>query len=76
MEYKNCEEYVLAKLQELEDENEQLRMFIVDLTELLISKGIASPIEFNEKLVSWLWNVHVKIVKKEKLDVIVIAIII
>ena len=52
MEYKNCEEYVLAKLQELEDENEQLRMFIVDLTELLISKGIASPIEFNEKLVS------------------------
>ena len=51
MEQKSCE-YVLARLEELEDENKQLRLFVIDLIELLIRKGIAVPAEFDNKLVS------------------------
>ena len=48
---KNCEEYVLNKLEELEEENYELKRFIGDLIELLIKQGIAVP-ESTDTLVS------------------------
>lgn len=48
MEIKTCEQYVLAKLQELEDDNYELKMVIAELIDLLEDQGINIPNDFDK----------------------------